>query len=76
MTTIIECLPSGATKPGPDLGAPEVTAFLTQFPTQDYPHLARLTIEHVLQPDYDYADEYEFGLALILDGLEQLVPKP
>jgi AcrR family transcriptional regulator len=62
-------------------GTPEETsqlaaAFLTQFPTQDYPHLARLTLEHVLQPGYDYADEYEFGLTLILDGLEQLVPKP
>jgi hypothetical protein len=24
----------------------------------------------VLQPGYDYGDEYEFGLNLILDGLE------
>ena len=60
-------------------GAPEETselakAFLLQFPTKEYPHLARLTIEHVLQPGYDYADEYEFGLDLILDGLEHLVP--
>ena len=28
----------------------------------DYPHLAELTIEHVLQPGYDYGNEYEFGL--------------
>ena len=60
-------------------GTPEETselakAFLLQFPTKEYPHLARLTIEHVLQPGYDYADEYEFGLDLILDGLEQLLP--
>jgi len=60
-------------------GTPEETselakAFLLQFPTKEYPYLARLTIEHVLQPGYDYADEYEFGLDLILDGLEQLVP--
>jgi len=60
-------------------GTPEETselakAFLLQFPTKEYPHLARLTMEHVLQPGYDYADEYEFGLDLILDGLEQLVP--
>lgn len=47
-------------------GTPEETAalasaFLAQFPTKDYPHLARLTMDHVLQPGYDYADEYEFG---------------
>lgn len=60
-------------------GTPEETselaaAFLAQFPAKDYPHLARLTMEHVLQPGYDFADEYEFGLDLMLDGLEQLVP--
>ncbi|MCA1674255.1 MAG: hypothetical protein LC799_19385 [Actinobacteria bacterium] len=31
----------------------------------------RLTVEHVLRPGYDYGDEYEFGLDLILDGLER-----
>ena len=46
-------------------------AFLLQFPTEEYPRLAELTIEHVLQPGYDYGDEYEFGLDLILDGLEK-----
>lgn len=51
------------------------TAFLRQFPAAEYPHLARLTFEHVLQPGYDYGDEYEFGLDLILDGLMQLVPE-
>jgi AcrR family transcriptional regulator len=34
-----------------------------------YPHLTELTVEHVLQPGYDYAAEFEFGLDLILDGL-------
>ena len=31
----------------------------------------RLTVEHVLQPGYDYGNEYQFGLGLILDGLER-----
>ena len=39
-----------------------------QFPTDAYPHL---TEQHVLRPGYDYADEFEFGLDLILDGLEK-----
>jgi hypothetical protein len=28
-------------------------------------------VRHVLQPGYDFGDEFEFGLDLILDGLEQ-----
>jgi AcrR family transcriptional regulator len=46
-------------------------SFLRQFPAGVYPHLFELTTQHVLQPGYDYADEFEFGLDLILDGLER-----
>jgi hypothetical protein len=28
--------------------------------------------QHAMQPGYDYADEFEFGLDLILEGLERL----
>ncbi len=45
-------------------------AILAQFPADQYPHLAEFTFEHVLQPGYDYGSEYEFGLDLILNGLE------
>ncbi len=38
-------------------------------PLGEYPHLTELTVEHVLQPGYDYGNEYRFGLDLILDGL-------
>jgi AcrR family transcriptional regulator len=47
---------------------------LAQFPAGDYPHLAELTTEHVLKPGYDYGSEFEFGLDLILDGLERTRP--
>jgi AcrR family transcriptional regulator len=55
---------------------PEETAEVAQtmmagFPADAYPHLTELTIEHVLQPGYDYGDEFTFGLDLILDGLER-----
>ena len=46
-------------------------AFLEQFPTDEYPHLAELTVEHILKPGYSYSNEFEFGLDLILDGLER-----
>jgi hypothetical protein len=44
---------------------------LARFPPDEYPHLTELTVEHVLQPGYDYGNEYQFGLDLILDGLER-----
>jgi AcrR family transcriptional regulator len=44
---------------------------LAQIPENDYPYLAELTIQHVLRPDYDYSNEFLFGLNLILDGLER-----
>jgi AcrR family transcriptional regulator len=48
-------------------------AILEQFPSEEYPHLAELATEHVLQPGYNYGNEFEFGLGLILDGLERLL---
>lgn len=36
----------------------------------EYPNLADMTTEHVMQPGYEFANEFEFGLELILDGLE------
>jgi hypothetical protein len=57
-------------------GAGEVAdvaaTILEQFPADRYPHLTELAVEHVLQPGYDYGDEFEFGLDLILDGLDRL----
>jgi AcrR family transcriptional regulator len=53
---------------------PEETAEVAQeimavFPADDYPHLAEIATEHVLQPGYDYGNEFLYGLDLILDGL-------
>jgi AcrR family transcriptional regulator len=39
------------------------------LPAEEYPHLAEFTADHVLQPGYNYADEFDFGLEVILDGL-------
>ena len=35
-----------------------------------YPHLAEMVAEQVVGRDYAYGDEFDHGLALILDGLE------
>jgi AcrR family transcriptional regulator len=55
---------------------PEETAevareLMAAFPADQYPHLAEIATEHVLQPGYDYGNEYLYGLDLILDGLER-----
>ena len=46
--------------------------FLQQVPVNEYPHLSEMVIEHAMKPGYDYKEEFEFGLDLILDGLEGL----
>ena len=44
---------------------------IEHFPADTYPHLFEFTTEHVLQPGYDFTSEFEFGLGVILDGLER-----
>ena len=56
---------------GGDDMAELASEMMAQFPVAAYPHLAEFTAEHVLQPGYDFADEFDFGLDLILDGLER-----
>lgn len=48
-----------------------VGAMMPADVADEYPHLAELTVEHVLQVGYSYASEFDFGLNLILDALEQ-----
>ena len=46
-------------------------SMLAPFPVNTYPNLADFITEHAMQPGYDYANEFEYGLELILDGLER-----
>jgi AcrR family transcriptional regulator len=43
---------------------------LQPFPPDEYPNLLEMLTEHVMQPGYDYVDEFEYGLDVILDGLQ------
>ncbi|QNE19491.1 TetR/AcrR family transcriptional regulator [Kribbella qitaiheensis] len=54
---------------GPDTVAEVAAPMMALFTTGQYPHLVELATEHVLQPGYDFGDEFEFGLTLVLDGL-------
>lgn len=44
--------------------------YLSQIPADQYPYLNQLT-HHVIEGDYDGIHDFEFGLELILDGLER-----
>ncbi|WP_433543904.1 TetR/AcrR family transcriptional regulator (plasmid) [Streptomyces sp. CA-294286] len=44
-------------------------AILRDLPADTHPHLAELATEHALKPGYAYADEFDYGLTLILDAL-------
>ena len=41
------------------------------FASGQYPRLAEIATKHVMKPGYSYEREFEFGLDLMLDGLER-----
>ena len=45
-------------------------SMLEPFPINEYPSLVEFLHEHVMKPGYDYGDEFEYGLDLVLEGLE------
>lgn len=61
---------------GPNTAAEAAVPMMEQFSDGEYPYLAELATEHVLQPGYDFADEFDFGLDLILDALSRSIPDP
>lgn len=61
---------------GPDTVAEVAAPIMEHVTTGAYPHLVELATEHVLQPGYDFGDEFEFGLGLVLDGLSGLLSTP
>ncbi|MFZ2033228.1 MAG: TetR/AcrR family transcriptional regulator [Candidatus Dormiibacterota bacterium] len=56
----------------PEESAALADSILRELPADHYPYLAEMIVEHALKPGYDYAEEFEFGIDLILDGLEGL----
>lgn len=47
-----------------------------QSPDGAYPHLVEMATEFILQPGYDFGDEFEIGLNLILNALASSLPNP
>ena len=58
---------------GPDGAAEVAEPIMALMGTGEYPHLVEFAQEHALQPGYDFGDEFDFGLDLVLDGLARLL---
>jgi len=51
---------------------PEIAeSMLEPFPVDSYPNLVEFITDHAMKPGYQYGDEFEYGLDLILDALER-----
>jgi hypothetical protein len=50
----------------------EVGEHMLRQMADEYPHLAEIITDHAMQPGYDYGDEFEFGLDLVLDAVDRL----
>jgi AcrR family transcriptional regulator len=60
---------------GRDTVADVAEPIMDRFATGEYPHMLDMATNYYLRPGYDFGDEFEFGLSLILDGLSSAVPK-
>ncbi len=48
------------------------TGMLEPFPAGEFPYLAEFIADYAMKPGYSYANEFEIGLDLVLEGLERL----
>ena len=44
---------------------------IERFRAGEYPHLAEMAVDRAMKPGYNYGDEFEYGLDLILDGIKR-----
>jgi hypothetical protein len=58
----------------PDETAELAQSIMSRFAAGDYPHLAEMASGYIMKPGYDHGDEFEYGLNLILDGLQRARP--
>src|SRR3954447_9176347 len=56
---------------GPESVGDVTGPIIKQMAEGEYPHLVEMATSYYMQPGYDFADEFHFGLDLILDGLEE-----
>lgn len=47
--------------------------FLQAIPAEEYPYLREMVVDYAMTAGYDDSADFEFGLNIILDGLERLL---
>ena len=50
-------------------------AFLRAIPADEYPYLREMVVEYAMTSGYDESADFDFGLDLILDGLQRLLDR-
>jgi AcrR family transcriptional regulator len=46
-------------------------SILEELPRDEFPHLTEMIVDRAMKPGYAYAEEFDVGLDLILDGLRR-----
>ncbi|MBM0236302.1 TetR/AcrR family transcriptional regulator [Micromonospora sp. ATA32] len=59
---------------GPETVADTAEPMMRHISADEYPHLVEMATEHILQPGYDFGNEFEIGLTVILDALTRSIP--
>jgi AcrR family transcriptional regulator len=59
---------------GANTTADATEPIMQRFGTDQYPHLVEMATEYILQPGYDFGDEFVYGLGVILDALSRSLP--
>jgi AcrR family transcriptional regulator len=57
---------------GPEQVADLAESMMAGFDAGQYPHLTEYATKIAMQPGFDFGNEFDFGLGLVLDGLERL----
>ena len=60
---------------GPESVAGVAEPMMQEFRAGEYPHLVEMATEYVLQPGYSFANEFQYGLDVILDALTRSISK-
>jgi hypothetical protein len=59
---------------GPQTVVEVAEPMMEQFPVGEYPNLVEMATDYILQPGYDFANEFAIGLDIILDALSRSIP--
>ena len=42
------------------------------LPVEQFPHFSEMVAKYYMRPEYSFAEEFDIGLSMVLDGIERL----